>query len=193
MGEEQPGTEDWLGKNVKDGVGNDLAVDIGDTGTVSDTPDNGVDGPDDKSESTNGSEKVTNLATLGHGRATAVDDENPDDDEVGEAGHGVPSPLLAGALGAESSKETGQDHDDVGNNGEESVSTAETSKETEVQEEKRSGKRPINVTGPVDLTVDVLLGVWDVLVGLGDGRLVVRDTVSSGLCIISTLLSLNKV
>lgn len=46
MGEEEPGTEDGLGEDVKDGVGDDLLVNGGGAGAVSDTPDteNGVSG-----------------------------------------------------------------------------------------------------------------------------------------------------
>jgi hypothetical protein len=39
VGEQQPGTEDGLSKNVKNGVGNDLAVDTNVAGTVSKAPD----------------------------------------------------------------------------------------------------------------------------------------------------------
>ena len=39
MGEEEPETEDWLGKNIKDGVGNDLSIDIDLTGAIGNTPD----------------------------------------------------------------------------------------------------------------------------------------------------------
>ena len=41
VGEKEPGTEDGLGEDVKDGVGNDLLVDGGSAGAVSDTPDTG--------------------------------------------------------------------------------------------------------------------------------------------------------
>ena len=46
VGEEEPGTEDGLGEDVKDGVGDDLLVNGGGAGAVSDTPDtgNGVSG-----------------------------------------------------------------------------------------------------------------------------------------------------
>ena len=41
MGEEEPGTEDGLSEDVKDGVGDDLLVNGGGAGAVSDTPDTG--------------------------------------------------------------------------------------------------------------------------------------------------------
>ena len=109
-----------------------------------------VDSPDDEGETTNGSEEVADLATLAHGHAAAVVGELPDDDEVGNAGNGVPAPLLGGRLAAESGEETSQDHDDVGNNGNEDVATAEASKKGEVEKKERSGDGPVNVTSPVD-------------------------------------------
>lgn len=39
VGEEEPQAEDWLGENVKDGVGDDLGVNAGNAGTVGYTPD----------------------------------------------------------------------------------------------------------------------------------------------------------
>ena len=39
VGEEQPSTEDWLGEDVEDGVGNNLSIDTNNSSTVSNTPD----------------------------------------------------------------------------------------------------------------------------------------------------------
>ena len=38
VSDDQPGTEDGLSKNIKDGVGNNLAIDTNLTGTVSEAP-----------------------------------------------------------------------------------------------------------------------------------------------------------
>jgi hypothetical protein len=38
VGEEEPGTEDGLGEDVEDGVGNDLLVNVHVAGAISDTP-----------------------------------------------------------------------------------------------------------------------------------------------------------
>jgi len=198
VGEEEPCTEDGLGEDVKDGVSDDLLVNGGVAGAISDTPDtgkgvsgglhaflpkanlHGVDGPDDKSEATNGSEEVANLATLGGGSVAAVEGELPDDDEVGNASNGVPAPLLRGLLRAERGEETSEDHDDVGNNGDQDVGTGKTSEQGKVEEQERGGDGPVNVTGPVDLAVDVVLGGRDVLVVLLLGGVVVADTVAAG-------------
>ena len=97
----------------------------------------------------------------------------PDDDEVGETGNGVVSPLGWVVLSAESSKETGQDHDNVSNDSQKGVSTVEASEEAEIEEKKRGGDGPVDVTSPVNLAVDVLGGVRDVLVLLSDDGVVV--------------------
>jgi len=178
VGVQEPGTKDRLGENVEHGVSNDLSVNVDLAGTVGNTPDNWVDGPEDESETTNGGEEVSDLATLASSRVAATDSELPDDDKVGSTGHGVPAPLLRSALVTESGEKTGEDHDNVGNNGDKNVTTLEASDKSEIKKEKRSGHTPVNVTGPVDLTVNIAVGVWDVLVGLGDSGVVVRDTVT---------------
>lgn len=104
----------------------------------------------------------------------------PDDDQVGNAGNGVPSPLLCGALGAVSSEETGQDHDEVSNNGHEDLSTVQASEQAEIDKQEWCSNAPVDVTGPVDLTVDGLLCVWNVVMLLLDWNLVEVDTVTAG-------------
>lgn len=125
-----------------------------------------VDSPDDEGEATNGSEEVANLATLGGGGVAAVDNELPDDNEVGNAGNGVPAPLLGGLLRAERGEKAGEDHDDVGDNGDQDVGTGKTSQQGEVEEQERSGDGPVNVASPVNLAVDVVLSGRNVLVVL---------------------------
>ena len=39
MSEKEPKTEDWLGENVENGIGDDLSVDVDVAGSISDTPD----------------------------------------------------------------------------------------------------------------------------------------------------------
>ena len=107
--------------------------------------------------------------------------ELPDDNEVCNACNGVPSPLLRVLLGAKGGEQTGQDHDDIGNDGDQDVATVEASKESQVEQEERSGKTPVNVTGPVDLTVNILGGVGNVAVALNNSGVVVADTDTSSL------------
>merc|ERR1739838_356565 len=164
VGEQEPGTEDRLGEDVKDGVGDDLLVRVHVAGAVSNTPDDGVDGPDDEDEATNGSEEVADLATLVHGHAAAVVGELPDNDEVSNAGNGVPAPLLRGALSAVGGEETSQDHDQISDDGDQDAAAVHASEQAQVEQQERGGNGPVDVTGVVDLTVDVVGGVRDVLV-----------------------------
>lgn len=198
VGEEEPGTEDGLGEDVKDGVGDDLLVNIHVAGAVGNTPDtkgplaveracafalfnlHGVDSPDDEGEATNGSEEVANLATLGLSSVAAVEDELPDDNEVGNAGNRVPAPLLGGLLRAEGGEETSENHDDVGNNGNQDVGTGKTSEQRKVEEQERGGEGPVDVAGPVDLAVDVVLSGGNVLVVLLLLGVVPANSVAAG-------------
>lgn len=109
-----------------------------------------------------------------------MDGQVPDDDQVGNAGNGVPSPLLGGALSAVSGEETGQDHDEIGNDGHEDLSAVETREQAEVDKQERCGDAPVDVAGPVDLAVDGGLCVWDVVVLLGDWDLVEVDAITGG-------------
>ena len=97
-----------------------------------------------------------------------MDSKLINDHEVGQAGNSVPAPL-GSVVPGESGKETGQDHDEVSYHGDENVGTTQASKESQIQKQKWSGDTPVNVTGPVDLTVNILGNVGNVLVGFLDG------------------------
>lgn len=107
---------------------------------------------------------------------TAVEGKLVDNDQVCNASNGVPSPLWS-LLNSEGSEETGQDHDDISDNGDEDIGTTEACKEAEIEEQEWGSDAPVYVTGPVNLTVDGLEGVGEVLLRLLDGNLVVRDTI----------------
>lgn len=176
---QQPEAKDGLGEDVKDGVGNDLRVDGPLAGTVSNTPDDGVQGPEDESEASDGGKELRGLAILGSDGTTARDGELIDDDEVGNAGHGVVSPLLT--IGAtESSEETEEDHQEIGHDGYQNVGAVQTCQEGQIQKEEWGGDGPVDVSGPEDLAEDVLVGVWGVLVCLLDHDVGVRVSVTSG-------------
>lgn len=114
-----------------------------------------VGSPKDKSESTNGKVEVANLAAASGSSLAAANNELPDNHEVGNAGNGVPAPLLWSTLRAEGSKETGQDHDNISDNGNEDAATVHASQKGKIQEEKWGGQSPVDVTSPVDLAVDL--------------------------------------
>lgn len=179
MGDEEPCTEDWLGEDVKDSVGNDLLINRGDAGTVSNTPDatmmsveigkkagqfnsHWVSSPEEESVSRDGSEELANVAALGESRGTAVDDQVPNNNQVGNASNCVPAPLLSVGC-AVGSKETSDDHNQVSDNCHEHDTAVHASEEHEVEKKKRSSDSPVNVTSPVDLAVDIVVGSRDAL------------------------------
>ena len=141
-----------------------------------------VDSPDDDGEATDGGVEASDLAALRRSSSTTVDDELPEDDQVGDACNGIPAPLLSSFLVTEGSEETGQDHDEIGNDGDEHAASAGTGQEHQIDEQEWCRKGPINVTGPVNLTVEILVGVRDVLVLLGLDGVVEADTMTSGHC-----------
>ena len=181
MSKQKPESEDWFGENIENSVSNDLGINAKVSGTISKTPDaitnqhvpprfhftnlHWVHSPENQGEAGNGLEECPSLGILGHGHGTTVNSKLVDDHKVCQAGDGIVSPL--GILAAaKSSKETGQNHDNVSNDGDEDVGSAQASKEGKVQEEERGGDTPVDIAGPVDLTVHNLVGVGDVLVTL---------------------------
>ena len=108
-----------------------------------------------------------------------MNSELVDDDKVGNASHGVISPLCA-LVGTEGSEQAGEDHDEISDNGHEDVGTTETSEESKIHEQKWGGDTPIDISSPVDLAVDIDGGVGYVLVGFGNGVVGVRDTITHG-------------
>lgn len=140
-----------------------------------------VEGPENQSETRNGSEEGTSLLVSGLCRGTAVYSKLVDDHKVGNASDGVVSPLLS-TLVSESSEEASQNHDQISNDGDEDVSTAQSSEEGKVEEQERGRDTPVDVASPVHLAVDVLSGVGSVLVGFLDDNVVIRDAVTGSHC-----------
>lgn len=103
-----------------------------------------------------------------------MNSELVDDHEVGNASYSIVSPLGALTRG-EGSKEASQNHDDVSDDGNEYVGTAQSSEEAEIHEQKWSSNAPIDITSPVDLTLNLVDLCREVLVfnldqGGGEGN-----------------------
>lgn len=141
----------------------------------------GVDDPEDEGVCGNGLEEVASLGVFGHSGGTSVNGELIDDDQQRSAGHGVVCPLHP-FVRSKGRKETGQDHDDIGHDGDQDVSTAQAGEETKIHEQKRCGNSPVDVSSPVDLTINDLVGVRDMLVGLLDDDLDHADAVTRRHC-----------
>ena len=195
MSKEKPEAEDGLGEDIENGIGDDLRINTDDTSTISNTPDaakmlastkherkkcnvHWVDSPEDQSETSNGSEESLGLAVLVGSCGTAVEGELVDNDQVGNAGNGVPSPLSSICV-TEGSEETGEDHDHIGNNGHEDAGTVEAGKQGKIEEQEWCGHGPVDISSPVYLTVDGLICVWDMLVGLDLDNLVEADSITA--------------
>lgn len=178
--EQEPGTKDWLGKDVENSIGNDLLVDAENSSTIGDTPDDWVDEPDDDGVGRDGAVELAKIGAFGASLGTTIENKVPDDDEEGNAGNGIPTPALWVVLRAVGSEQASQDHDDISSNSHDDVAAACASKEEQVKQQERSGQAPINVACVVDLAVDVLVCVRDVLVVLGVVDVVVVDAVAGG-------------
>lgn len=173
--EQQPEAKDGLGQDVEDGVGDDLAVDGPDARSFGQAPHDGVQGPEDQGVADQGGEELRGARILGAHGPTAGNGQLVDDDEVRQTRDGVPAPFLAGAV-AEGGEETGQNHGDVGGEGDEGVGAAETGQEGQVEQDERGGDGAVDVASPEDLSEDVLDRGGGVLVGFLDHD--VRETVS---------------
>lgn len=132
VGEEEPETKDGLGQDVQNSIGNDLSIDTDHAGTISDTPDDWVDGPENEGEASNSAVESLSLAVFAGNSSAAVEGKLVDDDQEGDAGPGVPAPLLAIRF-AVGSEETSEHHDDIGNDGNEDIGTAETGKKAKIE------------------------------------------------------------
>lgn len=138
-----------------------------------------VGGPEDESEKGDRRDKSLGLVVLSSNGLTSIVSNLEDDDQEGNASPGVPAPLLTITI-AESSEETSQDHDDVGNNSNKDVGTVKTSQQAKVKEQKWCSDGPVDISCPVDFTIDVLVSVWKVmLVLVGLDSVVVADTITS--------------
>jgi len=167
MCEQEPETEDGLGKNVKNGVGDDFGIHGPLAGTIRDTPDDWVKSPEDEGEACNGNKERGGLGVLGRNCFAAWDNKYVDDDQVGNASHGIPSPLLTLAVSV-GSEETGENHDQVSDNSNKDVGSIDSGEEGEVKKEEWGGQGPIDVSGIEYLAEDMLDGVWNMLVGFLD-------------------------
>jgi hypothetical protein len=154
----------------------------------------GVGSPEKESVAGDGHEEGAELGALCGSIGASVQGKVPDDEDVGNAGNGVPAPLLGSTLLAKGGEQTltklvlvsrtrgtvrtGENHDQIGNDGHDDVSTRHASEETEIEEQQRSGQAPVDVTSPVDLAVDLGECVWDVVVLVADRGGLDRDTMS---------------
>lgn len=178
MSHEKPKAKDRLGEDIKNSISNDLRIYRPLASTLTDGPDNRVQSPENQGEATDAGEKLAGAAVLPDDCATTGDDQLPEDDEVCEAGDGVPAPLLA-ISAAKRGEETSENHNYVGDNGDEEVGSVHAGEETEIEKEKWCGDGPVDVSGPEDLAVHMLDGVGSVLVDFLDDDVCVSVSITS--------------
>lgn len=109
---------------------------------------------------------------------TSVDAKLIDDGQVGNACECIPTPFWA-FINRKGSEKTGEDHDDVSDHSDQNVGTSQAREEGQVQEQERGGNSPVDVSGPVHLTEDVVKGRRAVLVVVLDDDLVLADAITN--------------
>lgn len=140
----------------------------------------GVGCPQDEGEQSQGSEQLGDLVSASLDGVCAVQGDVPDDEDVGNASNGVPAPLLGGLLAAVGCKETGQDHNQVGDDSHEGVGAINAGQKAEISQQERRGDGPVDVPSEVDLTADVVVSVGDLVVVRLDLNAVQVGTVTGG-------------
>jgi len=170
---EQPEAKDGLGEDIEDGVCDNLGINTRATGTIGNTPDDGINGPENQGESSQGSKELLDAVALGHGRPTSMQGNVPDDKDVGNARNSIPSPLLHGVLFAKGCEQATEDHDEISHNGHQGVCAINTREEAEIQQQERRGDAPVDVSRPEDLAAHLVVRVGNVLVMVAHRRAVV--------------------
>lgn len=88
----------------------------------------------------------------------------PENEDIGHDADGIPTPFLGSVGMANSREETSKDPDEVGNDGEDGVSSINTSEKAQLESENGKSKDPVDVASPVDLTANLVVGVGHMLV-----------------------------
>lgn len=134
--------------------------------------------PQNKREERKRAEEFGDLVALGLDRGATGKSNMPDDEDVGNAGDGIPPPLLAALLGSVGSKKAGHDHDDISTDCHDCVSAIDASKQAQVKQQQRGGNSPVDVTSIVRLTANFVRDVGDLAVAVGHVGAVKVDTLS---------------
>lgn len=101
------------------------------------------------------------------------------DYEERDARDGIPAPALGGGVRA-GEEQPREDHDGVGEQGDEDVAAVETRDEGQREQDQRGGQRPVDPTDPEDLAEDVQDGVGDVVLVALDDHVVDEGEAAAG-------------
>lgn len=109
---------------------------------------------------------------------TSVNGKLVDDSQIRDACECIPAPFWA-FINGKCSEKTGEDHDDVSDYSDQNVGTGQAREEGQVQEQEGCGNTPVDISGPVHLTEDVVKGSRAVLVVVPDDDLVLADAITN--------------
>jgi len=142
--------EDGLGDKVEDSVEDHLAGRGDDVGTVSETPGDGVEGPDDGEEDGRGDVSSLEVRSeQGNRSVSRPQKDEPDVDKSGASESKV-TPLVR--ADDKTSDETGNDHDKVKEDQGDNVREGESGGEDQLEQEARGGNDPVDVPHVPELT-----------------------------------------
>ena len=138
-----------------------------------------IKGPHDQSVTDNGCIKGLSLTVLVRNRLAAIENKLIDNCQVRNAPPSEPAPFLTVFLSVRSEKAT-QNHDEICNDGNQDVGTADTSQKGQVEQDKWGCEGPVHISCPVQFTEVCLMCVGDFLVRLNHGVLLEADAVARG-------------
>jgi hypothetical protein len=150
--EDEESTEDRLGDQIKDTVEDSLRVGRDDVATLTDTPGERVQDPEDSGERAAQGEAAADILAENVGVTTALPDEDPDDVEESKAAEGEVTPLVGAT--DESANETSNNHNFIDENDEEDSGPGKGGSQHQVEKKERGSDEPIDVADVEDLTVD---------------------------------------
>jgi hypothetical protein len=144
-------TEARLGQEVEDTVEDCLGVRRDDVSTLTDTPCNRVQDPQESGERSAVEESLLNITSIRARVSAGFPNQLVDNVDECKTAESEVSPLVPGL--DESSNQTGDNHNLVDNDGPENGGPWHTGGKEEIGKKKRSGNEPIDVANVVDRTV----------------------------------------
>lgn len=177
--EKKPEAKDRFGKHIKNGIGNDLAINRQQAAAFTQSPDDRIQCPNNQCEAANCSKEFGCSRILGSSGTTTTHGKDPDEDKIGNDRHGIISPFLTLAVSV-GSKEASKNQEEVSHYRDNDVGSVQSSQESEVEQQKWRGKSPVDVPSPENLSENLLGSIWDMLVWFLDDDVDEGVPVASG-------------
>jgi len=149
MTPEKESTKNWFGKDIENTVEDGLGIRGDDVATLAQTPGDWVQEPKTDGPDTADSVGLVDISSKVAGVGAAFEDNGPGDKEEGNTSESEVAPFV-GALD-ECTNETGHNHDLVNQDGVADCWIWETAGQEEIQEQQRSGDKPVDVADIEDL------------------------------------------